>query len=47
MQQLLTQLHLNIQFPTITRPEPFVPLGSWPLPDDGDDAASNAANLGD
>ena len=71
MQQLLTQLHPNIQFPTITRPEPFVPTGSRPPPppgsrpppppgshppappgsqpplDEGDDAASDAANLGD
>ena len=55
MQQLLTQLHPNIQFPTITRLEPFVPLGSrpspppssQPLPNNGDDAASDAANLGD
>ena len=44
MQQLLTQLHPNIQFPTITRPEPFVPQ---PPPDDGDDAISDAANLRD
>ena len=57
MQQLLTQLHPNIQFSTITHPEPFVPpgsrprplppSGSQPPPDEGDDAASDAANLGD
>ena len=55
MQQLLTQLHPNMQFPTITRPEPFIllgsrpppPPGSQPSPDEGDDAASDAANLGD
>ena len=35
MQQLLTQLHPNIQFPTITRPEPFVPPGSRPPPPPG------------
>ena len=35
MQQLLTQLHPNIQIPTITRPEPFVPLGSQPPPPSG------------
>ena len=54
MQQLLTQLHPNIQFLMITRLEPFVPpgsrpsppLGSQPPPDEGDDAASNTANLG-
>ena len=55
MQQLLTQLHPNIQFPTITRPKPFVPPGSQPPPllgsqrppDEGDDVTSDAANLGD
>ena len=47
MQELLTQLHLNIQFLMITRPEPFVPLGLRPPPHDGEDAASDAANLGD
>ena len=46
-QQLLTQLHPNIQFRTITRPELFVPPGPCPSPDDGEDAASDAANLGD
>ena len=54
MQQLLIQLHPNIQFPTITRPEPFVPPGSRPPPPpgsqpppyEGDNAASDVANLG-
>ena len=32
IQQLLTQFHPNIQFPTITCPEPFVPPGFRPLP---------------
>ena len=45
MQELLTQLHSNIQFPTITLLEPFVPQGLWPLLNDGEDAASDAANL--
>ena len=47
MQQLLAQLHLNIQFPTITRSELFVPPGPPPLPDAGEDDASDVANLGD
>ena len=63
MQKLLTQLHPNIQFPTITCPESFLPPGSRPLPpsssqpptppgshpspNEGDDAASDAANLRD
>ena len=47
MQQLLAQLHPNIQFPTITSPKPFVPLGPLPLPDASKDDASDAANLGD
>ena len=47
MQELLTRLHPNIQFPVITRSELFVPPSPQPLLDDGEDAASNAANLGD
>ena len=53
MQQLLAQLHLNIQFSTITRLEPYVPPGypappvPLPPPDAGEDEASDAANLGD
>ena len=35
MQQLLTQFHPNIQFPTIIRSEPFLPLGSQPSPPQG------------
>ena len=54
MQQLLTQLYSNIQFRTITLPKLFVSPGSWPPlppssqhpPNKGDDAASDAANLG-
>ena len=47
MQKLLAQLHPNIQFSMITRLEPFVPLGPPLLPDEGEDDANNAANLGD
>ena len=53
IQQLLLKLHPNIQFPTITRPEPFVPPshptppGRPPPPDIGDNDTSVAANLGD
>ena len=32
IQELLTQLHSNIQFPTITHPKLFVPPGLRPLP---------------
>ena len=47
MQELLAQLHPNMQFPMITRSESFVPLGPPPSPDTGDDDSSDAANLGD
>ena len=63
MRQLLTQLHPNIQFQMITRPESFLPPSSWPSPpsgsqlpahlgsqpspNEGDDAANDAANLRD
>ena len=53
MQQLLAQLHPNIQFSIITCPEPYIslghptPPGPLPLPDAGDDDASDTANLGD
>ena len=53
MQELLAQLHLNIQFPTITHLEPYALLGPLPPPgsppplDAGDNVASDAANLGD
>ena len=47
MQKLLAQLYPNIQFPTITHPEPFVPPSPRPLPNDGEDAASDAPNLED
>ena len=47
MQQLLAQLHPNIQFLTITHLESYNPPGSPPPPDVGDDNASDAANLGD
>ena len=46
-QELLAQLHLNIQFPTITRPELFVPPSHPHPPDNGEDDASDEANLGD
>ena len=47
MQELLGQLHPNIQFPTITRPKPFIPPSPRPSPDDGEDDANDMANLGD
>ena len=46
-QELLAQLHPNIQFPTITRPELFVPPGPSPPPDDGEDDTRDVANLED
>ena len=53
MQQLLAQLHPNIQFPMITCPESYVPpghptpLGLLPPPDGSDDDINDVANLGD
>ena len=53
MQELLVQLYPNIQFPTITHSEPYVPpvplspLGPPPPLDASNDDASDAANLGD
>ena len=53
MQQLLAQLYTNIQFLTITRPDPYIPLGHStrlgpsPPPDGGDDDANEVTNLGD
>ena len=53
MQKLLAQLHPNIQFPMITRPETYVPQSPLPSPgpppplDAVDDYASDVANLGD
>ena len=50
MQELLAQLHPNIQFLTITHPEPYIllglppPLGPLPPRDAGDDDASDTAN---
>ena len=47
MQELLAQLHPNIQFLTITRLKPFVPPSPLPPPDALNDDPSDAANLGD
>ena len=53
MQQLLTQLHPNIQFPTINDPVSYVhpghPTSPGPLPppDSGEDDASDTTNLRD
>ena len=53
IQQLLAQLHLNIQFSIITHPETYVPPnhptppGPLPQPDASNDDASDTANLGD
>ena len=52
MQELLAQLHPNIQFLTITHPEQYVPSGPLPPPGpqpppDADDDDDDATNLGD
>ena len=47
MQELLAQLHPNIQFLMITRLKPFVPPSPSSSPDDGEDDANDTTNLGD